>query len=64
MQEAAFGKSAGSVDAASLARDVVRIAQERRNQTLSDILAGSLDRFLGAGKRLPEIDGMPVERRG
>ena len=62
LQIAAFGQSTDSIDAASLALDVVHIAQKGRNRTLPAILSSMLDQFLGAGKRLPEISGMPVDR--
>ena len=62
LQNAAFGWPTESIDAASLALDVVRIAQEERSRDLPGILSSLLDQFLGAGKRLPEIDGMPAER--
>ena len=57
LQQAAFGRPTGSVDAASLALDVVRIARQRQSQTTTDIIGSLTDRLLGPERRLPELDG-------
>ena len=57
LQKAAFGRSTQPVDAAALALEVLRIAQQHRSRTMKDVFSGLLDRFLGASGRLPEIDG-------
>ena len=62
LQEAAFGQSATPIDAASLALDIVRIAQDHRHRTLPDIFSNSLEQIVGASKGLPQIDGLPAER--
>ncbi len=62
LQEAAFGQSSGPVDAASLAWDIVRRAQECRRQSLVEISSDLLERLFGVSRKLPEIDGSPTER--
>lgn len=63
LQRAAFGSSAPPLDAAGLALDVVRIAQDRRHQSAIKILSKSMNWLLGPDKRLPEIgDGRIGDR--
>ncbi|MGI9499363.1 MAG: hypothetical protein ACR2P3_04965 [Geminicoccaceae bacterium] len=60
LQQAAFGHTAAHpVDTARLAFEIVAIAQESRRQTMTDVLASSMDRLLGRSRRLPEIDQRP-----
>ncbi len=56
LQRAAFGRQAEPVDAASLALDVVKIAQQHRQQDTRETIARWLDYILGRVLRLPDID--------
>jgi hypothetical protein len=56
LQRAAFGREDQLVDAATLALEVVEIAQQRRRQRTSEMIRRGLDSLLGKKLDLPAID--------
>ncbi|MEZ5931102.1 MAG: hypothetical protein R3F54_03985 [Alphaproteobacteria bacterium] len=64
LQRAAFGQHPPSQDPPALALDIVSIAQRSRRQPAADRGKRALDRLLGPKKRLPEIEGRPLQDTG
>ena len=64
LQSASFGRQDEAIDAASLALDIVRIAQQRRGRKTSATIEGGLDYLLGEKRRLPAIDLRAPRGRG